>query len=254
MMSKTFKLAAVTIAFLVGLNGYAQNEPKGWSGVAGASLSLASGNSSNSSVLLNAEADRATETDKTTVGGMVNYAKNKTGGTNQTTANKWGVYGQYDFNLTPDVYAFGKLGLDGDKATDRSLRSAVAGGLGYKVINTSDTTFDVFGGLGYTQDKYGVNQVIDGKTNTKFATTSIYLGESSTHQLSSSVSFKQRLDLYPGISGNKALIAKFNAGLSVAISTKLSLNVALVNTYNSKSAVGTKKNDMGLFTGMNTKF
>jgi len=74
------------------------------------------------------------------------------------------------------------------------------------------------------------------------------------HRLSPTVSLKQRLDLYPGVSGDKAVLATFNAGLSVAMSTTLSLTVGLTDSYNSKPPLGTKSSDLGLFTGINVKF
>ena len=165
-----------------------------------------------------------------------------------------GAFGQYDFNLSPRLYAFGRLGLDGDKLVDLSLRTSLAGGLGYKVVNTETTSFDVFGGVGYTTDRYSVAQTIGGKTDTTFSRASVYFGEASAHKLSESVSFKQRLDVYPGLTGDKAVLAKFAAGMSVAMSSTLSLTVGLTDTYNSKPPAGTKSNDIGLFTGVNVKF
>jgi len=192
--------------------------------------------------------------DKLTLGGAVNYAKSKTGGVDQTTANKWAGNGQYDYNLSPQLFVFGKLGLESDKLVDLKLRTALAGGLGYKLINTEQTSFEIFGGLGYTTDKYDVSRTIAGKTDTTFSRASVYLGEASSHQLSPTVSFKQRLDLYPGVSGDKAVLAKFNAGLAVAMSSTLNLTVGLTSAYNSKPPAGTKSNDVGFFTGVNVKF
>ena len=225
-----------------------------WRGTGGAALSATSGNTQATSLQLNADGSRATADDKISLGGVINYAKNKTGGVDQTTSNKWAAFGQYDYNLSPQLYAFGKLGFESDKQIDLSLRTAVAGGLGYKVINTDPLTFDVFGGLGYTTDKYSTERTISSETGTTFSRASVYLGEASTHKLTSTVSFKQRLDLYPGVSGDKAVLAKFNAGLAVAMTDTLNLTVGVTDTYNSKPADGTKKNDFGLFTGVNVKF
>ncbi len=237
------------------MGAQAQTKTDGlWHGNGGAALSMASGNTSSSSLVLNADAARATADDKITLGSMINYARNKTDGVDKTTANKWGASGQYDYNLTPQLFAFGKLGLDGDKLIALSLRTSLAGGLGYKLINTDQDNFEVFGGLAYVSDKYSADQTVDGKTDTHFSRASVYLGESSSHQLSPTVSVRQRLDLYPGVSGDKAVLAKFSAGLSVALSSTLNLTVGLTDAYNSKPPAGTKSNDVGLFTGVNMKF
>jgi hypothetical protein len=44
-----------------------------WRGMAGAALLATSGNTSGTSLLLNADFSRATESDKISLGGMVNY-------------------------------------------------------------------------------------------------------------------------------------------------------------------------------------
>jgi putative salt-induced outer membrane protein len=255
MYSTTLRMALVTLACAAGGSAMAQAKADGqWRGIGGAALSMTSGNTTTSSLLLSADAVRATTADKLTLGGAINYAQNKTGGLNRTTSNKWAGFGQYDYNLTPQLFAFGRLGLEADRLVELDLRSQLAAGLGYKLIDTEQTSFDIFGGVGYAIDKYGLRQTIGGKTDTRFSRTSIYLGESSSHRLSPTVSFKQRLDLFPGLNGDKALLAKFSAGLSVAMSSTLSMTVGLTDTYNSKPPAGTKSNDVGIFTGINVKF
>ena len=247
-------LTLVACCLALPLAAQAQTKTDGvWRGAAGAAAAVTSGNTSTSALSLNADLSRATTADKTTLGGLINYGKNKTGGQNTTTANKWAGFGQYDFNLSPRTYAFGRLGLEGDELIDLNLRTALAAGVGYKLIDTKETSFNVFGGAGYTTDKYDVAQTIGGKSGTKFSRSSLFLGEESSHQLSPSVSVKQRLELWPGLSGDKAKLAKFTAGVSVAMSSTLSLNVSLIDTYNSKPPAGSKKNDVGFFTGVNVK-
>ncbi len=226
-----------------------------WRGLGGAALSLSSGNTTSRSLLINAEASRATQADRISLGGNYNRAEGEnSAGEDEKTADKWALFGQYDYNLSARTYVFGRLGVEGDRLIDLSSRTAVATGLGYKVIDTAPLKFEVFGGLGWTSDRYRNAQLIDGSIDTRFSRTAIYLGEASQHQLTPTVSFRQRLELYPGISGDKAVLAKFSAGLGVAMNSTMTLNVGLTSTYNSKPADGVKKNDVGLFTGINVKF
>lgn len=255
MTSNLKTLACYAFTCLAAGGALAQAKPDGqWRGNGGAALALNSGNTTSTNLQLNAAAAKATAEDKITLGSVINYAKSKVNGADVTTAEKWAATGQYDFNLSPRTYAFGKLGLEGDKLTALSLRTGVSGGLGFKVINTDATTFDLLGGVGYTTDKYSAPRTIGGKTDTRFARASLYLAETSTHKLSSTVSFTQRLDLYPGLSGDKAMAARFSAGLAVAMSSTLNLTVSLTDQYNSKPPSGVKKNDIGFFTGVNVKF
>jgi putative salt-induced outer membrane protein len=243
-----FVLAAVSGA------AHAQVKTDGlWRGTAGAALAVSSGNTSSQTLAANVDMVTATAADKITLGGGINYGSSKVAGKNTTTANKWAAAGQYDYNLSPKVFVFGKLGLEGDELSDLSMRSTLAGGVGYKLVDSKEMSFSVFGGAGYSTDKYDINKTIGGKTAKSFSRASLMLGEESSHQLSPTTSFKQRLELYPGLSGDKAMIAKFTAGLGVAMSSTMNLTVGLSNNYNSKAAAGTKKNDAGLFMGVNVK-
>lgn len=254
------KRCPIPLALLGGLlavagSAHAQIKTDGlWRGSGGLAFSATSGNNRSNSLQLNADAQRATPADKITLGAAANYASNRNNGPSETTSNKWSVFGQYDHNLSPRLFAFGRLGLDADQLIDLNLRAGVAGGLGYKLVDSPKTSFEVFGGGGYTADRYDTPQTIGGRIGTRFSRTSLYLGEASSHQLTASTSFKQRLDLYPGLGGDKALLAKFTAGLNVAISSTLGLSVGVTDTYNSKPPAGTKKNDLGVFTGLTLKF
>jgi putative salt-induced outer membrane protein len=225
-----------------------------WRGVGGAALSATSGNTSSTSFALNADMQRATTSDKIAFGAAANYARGKVDGQNKTTADRWSGYGQYDYNLSSALFVFGKLALEGDKLTDLSLRSTVAAGVGYKIIDTKETAFSVFGGGAYSSDKYDVAKIVDGKTDTRFSRSSVMLGEEFSHQLAANTTFKQRLEVYPGLSGDKAVLTKLTAGLGVAVSSTLNLTVGLTHNYNTKPPAGQKKGDLLVFTGINVKF
>ena len=250
------RLTLLAAAVLAASTAFAQVKTDGqWRGAGGAALSMTSGNSSTSALALNGDMARATIEDKITLGANTNYGRSKNAaGISSTTANKWSAAGEYDYNLSPAVFVFGKLGLEGDGVIDLSLRTTLAAGLGYKLIDTKELSFNVFGGVGYSTDKYSATQNIGGVKGTSFSRSSLFLGEESQHQLSASTTFKQRLELYPGLSGDKAKIIKFTAGLGVAMSSTLNLSVGLTDNYNSLPAAGNKKNDLGLFTGINVKF
>lgn len=224
-----------------------------WRGAGGASLSVASGNTSSTAFLLNLDMARQTVRDKITLGAYVNYARSGSGDDRQTTANKWAAAGQYDYNLSARTFAFGKLGLEADRVVDLSLRTSLTGGLGYHVIQAKDVNFDVFGGAGYTIDRYSGSQTIAGATDTRFSRATLLFGEESNHQFNASTSFKQRLEIYPGLTEDKAVLIKFSAGLNVAMTSTVSLTVGVTDAYNSRPPAGRKNNDLGLFTGVSVK-
>ena len=251
---KETALACAVASLLMANTALAQDKTDGlWRGTGGAALAMTRGNTDTSALNLTADAVNATAQDKLGLGGAYNYGKSKTAGVSNTTADKWNAYGQYDYNLSPQAFVFGKLGFEADKLVHLDLRASAAGGLGYKVIATKELNFSLFGGAAYSTDQYGVPQTIGSSTGKHFQRSSVYLAEESAHQLSATTAFKQRLDFYPGLSGDKAKLAKFSAGLAVAMNSTLNLTVSLTDNYNSAPPAGNKKNDLGLFTGINVK-
>lgn len=224
-----------------------------WRGSAGAALSATSGNTRSSAVLLNADLSRLTEADKVSLGGNIQYARSEVDGRDETTANQLGAFGQYDFNLSPRLFAFGRLALDRDEVVDLDARVAVNAGLGWKLVERKDLRFSVFGGAGVTDERYGAPQTIAGATDTRFRRTTLLLAEQSEHELSSTLSFKQRLELLPGIGGDKGNRATLRADLGVALNRTMSLTVGLIGNHNSEPPAGQKSTDTSLFTGLNVK-
>ena len=253
-MTPSFHRVCAAVCLLTASTGFAQTKTDGlWRGTAGAALSATSGNSDATNMVVNADMAVASSVDKLSLGGAYNHGRGKTSGVSSTTSDKWNGFGQYDYNLSKQLFTFGKLSLEGDRLAKLTLRATVASGLGYKVIDTTTTSFNVFGGAAYTTDKYSVTQRIGSDTGKTFSRASLYMGEESSHTVTATTAFKQRLELYPGLSGDKALLAKFTAGLSVAMSNTMSLAVGLKVDHNSKPPAGFKSNDVGLFTGINVK-
>lgn len=225
-----------------------------WRGSGGAALSQTSGNSESTSAAITANATNATLRDKTTLGGAFNYGRSKSEGVSTTNTNKWNLFGQYDYNLGPRLYGFGRLGGEADELAELDLRATLSAGLGYKLIDSTDTSFNVFGGASYSTDRYSAPQIIDSRIGTRFSRSSLVLGEESTHKISENTRFKQRLEYSAGVSGDKANLTDFSAGLNVAMTRTLSLEVGFTAKHNSAPPAGQKSTDTLLFTGINVKF
>ena len=69
----------------------------------------------------------------------------------------------------------------------------LSAGLGWHVLKSPTTTFDLFGGLGYTVDNYRAPMAVGGELRDRYQYASLPLGEESTHKLSATTSARQRL-------------------------------------------------------------
>ena len=218
-----------------------------WRGNLGGSLSLTSGNSKSTNLTLGTDAVSADAMGKTTLYLNALRASSETNGVNSTTANVIRGGGRYEYNLSPQTYGFGSLDLERDPIQALKLRSALGAGLGYHVLNTADTLFDVFGGIGYNIERFNLPAPADSRNSTE-----LILGEESNHKLTDTSAFKQRLAIYPNLKDSGEYRAVFDAGFTTAIAGGWNLNVGLSDRYNSQAVA--KKNDLLFTTGVSTKF
>jgi len=216
----------------------------------GLGASLSSGNTKSSNLSLVGDAVRATTQDKISLYGTALYAKS--GGV--TTGEQIRLGGRYDYNLGPDWFAFGGLDVERNKFSNLKLRGLGSGGLGYHALKTPATTWDLFAGVGYTADKYFAATVIDNASRSSYSYATLVLAEESTHKLSETTSAKQRLALYPNLKNSGEFRATWDAGLAVAMSKSMNLNVGFGLTHNSDPGVGRKATDSLLTTGVSVKF
>jgi len=216
----------------------------------GLGASFSSGNTKTTNIALTADGVRATDADKLSLYGNLNYARS--GGA--TTADQLRLGARYDKNLSAQLFGFGSLDFERNKFANLNLRSQLGAGLGWHLVKTADTSFDLFGGLGYVSDKYKSAMVIDGRSRDSYGYLSLLLGEESTHKLSDTTSFKQRLTLVPNMKNRGEFRANWDAGLAVAMSKTMNLNVGFSAAHNSEPGPGRKSTDTLLTTGISVKF
>lgn len=244
-------VASIGLSFAGLVHAQATLKPDGQMRAAiGLGASIASGNTEATNFSLQADAVRATAQDKISLYGNALYARSA--GT--TTGEQARLGGRYDFNLTSDIFAFGGLDFERNKFANLELRSQAGGGLGWHAIKSPVTSWDLFGGVAYTADKFDLPTTIDGALRSSYSYPSLLLGEESNHKLSDSTTAKQRLVLYPNLRNSGEYRATWDAGLAVAMSKAWNLNVGLAVGYNSQPGAGHKSTDTLLTTGVSMKF
>lgn len=253
MTRRPSNLTLALCATLIAGTAHAQTTQKAdgqWRGSIGAGATVSTGNTRSTSANLNAEALRLTNVDKWRLYGTALYGENN--GTQSANLLRAGA--RYDYDLTPRIFAFGGIDTERDKIGNLKYRLAPSVGAGYHVIKSAATTFDVFAGVGYVQDKFYRPVTIDGTLRSDYGRAELLLGEESTHKISSTTSLRQRFVLYPNLDNTGEYRSVFDAGLAVAMTNSLSLTVGLVNRYNSDPGPGVKKSDTLFVTGVAMKF
>lgn len=234
-----------------GAGAQATVKPDGvWRYAVGAGASVASGNSDSKAANINAEAVRATAQNKWSFNARANYAKND----GATTTDMMSMAARYDHNLSARWFAFGSGEAMRDRPANLSRRLSAATGLGYHWIQSEQTQWDLFAGVGYTSEHYRHPQVVADALRSQYDYAEGLLGQESAQQLTASTTFKQRLVIYPNASEAGEFRAVFDAGLSVAINKTLSLTLTVNHRYNSDPGVGLNKSDTLVVTGVSAKW
>lgn len=221
-----------------------------WRSAIGLGFTNATGNTRATSLSINADAVRASDADKWALYGKGLYAKDD----GETSSNLIRLGTRYDRNMSQRTFAFVGLDAERDGTADLDLRAAASTGVGYKIIDAAPETFNVFGGIGYTYDRYAVERIVDGGLRARYGYANLIIGEESTHAFTDTVSARQRFALLPNLRNSGEYRAEFDSSLSVAMTQRLSLNVGFTARYNSDPGVDESKTDTLLTTGVAMKF
>jgi putative salt-induced outer membrane protein len=217
-----------------------------WGGFLDAGLNTSKGNSDTLSFALAAKAVRAAPTDKITVYATSIFAKNATSGTSVTTAHAiaGGIRG--DLNLTSRIFVFGFTDFEYDQFQKLDLRNVLGGGLGYHVLKSERTLFDVFGGGAYDQAYYS--------TGARLKSAEVLVGEEVWHKLSSRSLLTEKFQFFPNLSHTGQYRMTFDSTVTTKLSDWLNWQLSLGDRYVSNPIPGIKKNDLLLTTGVRVTF
>ena len=228
-----------------------------WSGLLDTGLSLTRGNSESVSYTLAGKAARVTERDKISVYTAAVYNNSTVNGINSTTAHaiRGGIRG--DLNVSEKLFVFGFTDFEYDQFQDLDLRNVIGGGLGYHVINTKATTFDVFAGGDYDQDFFGAIAATPTTPATPAVTRKsgeIDLGETFNAKLNNRTTITEQFSLFPNVSNTGSYRFQFDTTAATKLKNWLSWQVTYSDRYLSDPLPGFKKNDLLLSTGVRLTF
>lgn len=253
-MPKTFP-ALLGLALAAGAPWFAHAQvtlkPDGqWRSLFSAGASLARGNTSATTLSASADVVRLTDDDKWAFNANAQYGRSD----GEQSANRFAATGLHSRNFTPDWFGFGQVDLLRDTPANISSRTMLGGGVGYHLLKSEWHTWDLSAGLGYTWDRFVQPTEIDGALRSRDQHADLLLAEESSHKLTDSTSFKQKLSVYPNLQDSGAVRAVFDAGLSVAMTERLALTATVSHRYDNRPAEGLGRNDTLFVTGVSWRF
>ena len=216
-----------------------------WGGYLDSGLSISRGNADTTNFTVGATATRQNE--KSKAGAFINsiYSSGTTNGVSLTTASAIHAGLRFDFNLSDKTFAFAFTDFDHDRFQQLDLRNVIGGGLGYHLIKTDSTTFDLFGGGSFNQEYFTTLTRRSGEA---------LVGESLDHKLSSAFSIRERLEFYPDLSDLGQYRVVFDTAAITKINKVLSWQVDASDRYITDPVNGLKGNDLLFTTGVRLAF
>ena len=226
-----------------------------WSGGADLGFALARGNSDTTNLAVGFNADRKTLSDeiKAYLSTIYSTTGAIAGGT--VTANE--ILGgiRYDKNLNPKLFVFVAGDFTHNALQSLNVQQIYSGGLGWHVINRTDTTLDALGGINYTRESYNGPTAAGANTTVDRNFPALTLGEDFTKKLGTTSALKEDFTFYPDLSDTSEYRFAFDAGWTTQIKKWLGWQIAFGDRYISNPPIlGTKSNDLVLSTGLKFSF
>lgn len=224
-----------------------------WGGRMTASLAMAAGNRQTTALRVDVDVAKREAGGKTSVVAAISESQSGRGDRRQTTAGRWSGTVEHDRDLDHDSFAFARAGAAQDRVLDLRLRTQVSVGVGRRLLRNPDETLEVTLGVGRTASRYAERKTIGGQTDTRFASNVLVLGNEYTRQITRDVQLKQRLEGTLSIDGDRNQTLNFSTVLSVDMTRTLALTVSFTDVYARRVAVGQRRNDATLTTGLSLR-
>ncbi len=233
-----------------------------WSGLFDLGLSLTEGNSSTSALTIAGKAARVVPQNKLTLYYTEVYAKDSKENPAITTANAIHGGARFEFNLNPKVYAFAFTDFDKDALQHLDLRNVLGGGLGYHVIHSNKTQFDIFGGGSFDQEYFGSYFTANPAPPPAEITVAsqsrhsaeVVVGETLSTKPGPRTTFSEQLSFFPNLSSAGDYRVTFDANATTKLKSWLAWQVTFSDRYITNPPLSLKGNDLLLSTGLRLTF
>jgi len=158
------------------------------------------------------------------------------------------------------VFAF--TDFDSDQLQNLDLRNVLGGGLGYHLIHSKATQFDVFGGASFNQEYFSsyltanptpppAEILVPSETR---HSAELLAGESLAIKLRARTTFTEQLTFFPNASDLGDYRVNFDATATTKLNSWLGWQVTFSDRYISNPPLNLKGNDLLLSMGLRLTF
>jgi putative salt-induced outer membrane protein YdiY len=218
--------------------------PRVYTGNLGGGLALTNGNTDTRNINLTAGLVRDPKT-KNVTKGTFTYLRGSQ--SDILNLDRTAVNIRNEYTLSNRTFVFGQADYLRDKFKDIIFLWVPTAGLGYKLVNTTNTLFTVDGAAG------GLIEKNPGRTLSKSG--SLVPSQRFTQKLSSSAAITESLSTIFKTKDFADSLSTFTVGLTTTLVSKLELKLEFIDSYKNKPTAPTlKKNDTAFVTAFVVKF
>lgn len=242
-------LPAVVISLLLPAVAWAQTPPAtppgppGWTGSAGAGLSMTNGNKDTSTVNAAYEVKRDAGTPFVLKSsGLFVWGKSD----GELTSDRLSFDGRLERKLNPKTALFGQVQYlrDEFKAIDYLVSPTV--GLSRLLVKNDRTELGVDAGVGVVWEQ---NQDLDLQTD-----GAVTAGQQFSHKLTATTEFKEKVGGLWKMDDFGDALYTFSTGIAVAVTSGTQMKIEFLDTYKSLPPAGIQKNDVATLVSFVYKF
>jgi putative salt-induced outer membrane protein YdiY len=218
--------------------------PPVWTGSFGAGLAITQGNKNTSNFNLSFDLKRDPKTRTVFKAEGLYILASEDGNEN---ADRGLITARVERLFTERAYVFGQIGYVRDRFKDIDYLVAPTAGIGYKIIATDQTTFDVDTSAGVMFEK---NTGFDVETDGALAA-----GEKFSHKLSTNAVLTQGSAALWKMDDFGDALYTFSAGLAASVTTRVQLKLEFQDVYKTRpTGPLVDQNDIAFITALVYKF
>ena len=238
-------LLSMVAALVMAGWGWADEPVPDWTGMLGMSLSLTRGNSDTTNVSFNATANNAFAPRWEWVNSAYLLDQDSDG---VKKADQSGLSTGVHWKIMNRQMLYAEIGYLRDRFKDYDYRITPGVGYGYDVIAAQHQKLTLLAGMTYVATRY----ISTGDTESY---TGVKAGDAFWMKLSPTAEFTQGFEIVSDISKPSRWFAKFDCGLSAALTKKMALTLSLRDSYDAKPVDPlVDKNDMTFMAGIAFKY
>jgi putative salt-induced outer membrane protein YdiY len=216
-----------------------------WSGSLAFGTIWTAGNTENTTINGNFNAERRGEMDRWTIGLYGNYGTTDPGNIETTNNSGGGV--KYDYFQTPKLYWYGNGQAKVDHVADLNLRTILGAGAGYQWFETEKSKWGTELGLSYVDEDFA-----DDSADASF--TSVRVASNYTRHLSKTTTFEQVAEAFPSLEDSSDFVAKVDSRLKLNITGKWIAQIQYVLDFDDSTPAGVKEADHRVVLGIGWAF